>query len=172
MPDGSYLLSGHDGPYAVERFACGAGPAGWRYVATRSRPGDGAPLGRLDLVLGSAGEALRVQVAAAGWQLRGGVVGPDVLWRRGDDERSERADGFAGSSPVWLLAAALRVAGRGPVRLRLVHLGDDALATSVVEQAWTPTDGGWLVDDLATGVRGRVEVAGDRVLHAPGVELL
>lgn len=158
----------------MERFTCGAGPAGWRYVATREQPGTGAPLGRLDVVLSPGGAALRVQVATGGWLLRGGAVGPDLLWRRGDDERSERADGFTGSSPVWLLAAALRGGGHAdPVRLRLVRLGDEALATSVVEQTWTRLAAErWQVDDLGTGERGTVELAGDRVLRAPGVRLL
>ena len=182
MPRGAYLLSGHDGPYAVERFSCAPGPAGWRYVATRADPATGAPLGRLDVVLDAAGRAHRVHVEAGGWELRGGAVGAQVLWRRGEVEREERAAGFTGTSPVWAVAATrLLGAAAGPVRLRLVRLGDEALATLVVEQAWVRTaveehDGvpvaRWAADDLATGERRAVHLAGDVVLEAPGARLL
>ncbi|HEU0102853.1 MAG TPA: hypothetical protein VFR07_11095, partial [Mycobacteriales bacterium] len=93
MPRGAYLVGGgpHEpGPYALERFSCAAGPAGWRYVATREHPGTGAPLGRLDVVLDATGAPVRVQVETGGWALRGGVVGDEAWWRRGDDERRER----------------------------------------------------------------------------------
>ena len=171
MPRGAYLLTGHDGPYARERFTCAPGPAGWRYVATREDPATGAPLGRLDVVLDSAGRALRVHVEAGGWELRGGSLGAQVLWRRGDVEREEPAAGFTGTSPVWSVAAA-RLAGAGPVRLRLVRLGDDSLATLVVAEAWARLDEAvWQADDLATGERRRVQVAGGVVLAAPGVAL-
>ena len=86
MPRGAYLLSGSDGPYAVERFSCAPGPAGWRYVATRSHASTGAPLGRLDVALDGAGRPHRVHVEQGGWELRGGAVGPHVLWRRGETE--------------------------------------------------------------------------------------
>ncbi|HEU0103074.1 MAG TPA: hypothetical protein VFR07_12225 [Mycobacteriales bacterium] len=181
MPAGAYLLSGPDGPYAVERFSCGAGPAGWRYVARREQPGTGAPLGRLDVVLDARGRVLRAAVDAGGWQLRGGVVGPEVLWRRGDAEHSARAAGFSGTSPVWLLAAT-RLLGAGPdgraaTRLRWVRLGDEALATHLVDERWAGTPTGqagvhrWEAADLATGVLRVCVVAGDLVLDAPGVAL-
>lgn len=183
MPQGTYLLqgTGHEpGPYALERFSCAAGPAGWRYVATREHPETGARLGRLDVVLDESGAAVRVQVEAGGWVLRGGVVGGQVLWRRGDEEHSERAVGFTGTSPVWALAAA-RLAGPQPRRLRLVRLGDEALATRVVEQGWVRTGqeqrGGvevvrLEVADLDTGERRALHVSGDLLLDAPGSVLL
>ncbi len=182
MPRGAYLLSGHDGPYAVERFSCAPGPVGWRYVATREHPSTGRPLGRLDVVLSAAGRAHRVHVELGGWELRGGAVGAQLLWRRGEVEREERAAGFTGTSPVWAVAAA-RLLGTtgGPARLRLVRLGDDALATLAVEQSWARTgfedrDGvpvaRWAVDDPATGERRDLALAGDVLLGAPGVRLL
>ena len=186
MPRGAYLLTGHDGPYAVERFSCAPGPAGWRYVATREDPATGARSGRLDVVLDATGRALRVHVEAWGWELRGGVVGPQVLWRRGEQEREERAAGFTGTSPVWSVAAARLLAagpgaGEGPVRVRLVRLGDETLATLLVDERWARAgaqarDGvavdGWEAADLATGERRAVHLAGDVVLDAPGVRLL
>lgn len=181
MPRGSYRLS-TDGAALVERFACGAGPAGWRYVATREDEGSGAVRGRLDVVLDAVGAPLRVHVEAAGWVLRGGAVGSELLWRRGDAEAGAVADGFTGTSPVWLLAAARRCARRPEVtRLRLLRLGDEALATRLVDQAWSGTGtrrqgglevAGFEVTDLQTGQRGPVHCTPDVVLDAPGVELL
>lgn len=180
MTAGAYLLSDDLGAYAVERFSCGAGPAGWRYVATREQPGTGAPLGRLDVVVDAHGAAVRVAVQAAGWLLRGGVVGAEVLWRRGADERSAVATGFTGSSPVWVLAATRRLTGPAAA-LRLVRLGDEALSTTLVDQRWTSGrrqdhDGleVWHheVADLATGRAWSVGTAGDLVVHAPGTRLL
>lgn len=182
MPSGSYLLSGHDGPYAVERFSCAAGPAGWRYVATREQPGTGAPLGSLEVVLDVRGTALRVQVETRGWLLRGGVVGPDALWRRGDVERSSPAAGYTGSSPVWVLATTRLLArATAAVSVRLVRLGDEALATSVVDERWERTGSSrhdgldverWVTADLGSGEQRVVHVAGELVLTAPGVSLL
>lgn len=183
MPRGAYLLSGHDGPYALERFACAPGPVGWRYVATREDPDSGARTGRLDVVLDAAGRALRVHVEAGGWELRGGAVGGSVLWRRGDVEREERAAGFTGTSPVWAVATTRRLsADAAPdVRLRLVRLGDEALATLVVDEAWSrlgaqERDGvlveRWDAADLATGERRALSLARDVLVQAPGVQLL
>ncbi len=181
MARGSYRLAA-DGAALVERFACAPGPAGWRYVATREDEGTGAARGRLDVVLDASGTPLRVHVEAAGWVLRGGAVGSELLWRRGDAEAGAVADGFTGSSPVWLLAAARRCARQAqPVtRLRLLRLGDEALATRLVDQAWSAAGtrrqgdlevAGFEVTDLQTGERGAVHVAGNVVLDAPGVEL-
>lgn len=182
MPRGAYLLSGHDGPYGLERFSCAPGPVGWRYVATREDPDSGARTGRLDVVLDLSGRAVRVHMEAGGWELRGGVVGSQLLWRRGDVEREQRATGFTGTSPVWAVATVRRLARTaGPVRLRLVRLGDDALGTLLVDESWARTgteerDGvpveRWQAADLATGERRAIHVAGDVVLDAPGVRLL
>ena len=176
MPSGTYALEGD----VTERFSCGHGPAGWRYVATRERAG--APAGRLDVVLTAGGAVLRAQVETGGWLLRGGAVGPDLLWRRGEREHTSRAAGFTGTSPVWALAAARLLTGTpGPVRLRLVRLGDEALATRVVEERWQCTGterragvdiARWEVADLETGEQRALHVAGDLLLSAPGVELV
>lgn len=186
MPSGAYLLSGPDlsgppGPYAVEHFTCGSGPAGWRYTATREDPATGAHLGWLDLVLDAAGLVRQVHVEAGGWVLRGGVVGPECTWRRGHDEHTARASGFTGSSPAWVVATARLLRPDEPVRTRLVRVTDDALGTRLVDEAWVRTgtrvSEGLPVDryeaaDLATGGRRVVHLAGDLVLEAPGVRLL
>jgi hypothetical protein len=177
MPRGSYLLSDDAGPYAVERFSCAPGPAGWRYVAAREDPVTARPLGRIDLVLDAAGRTLRLEVEAGGWQLRGGAVGDRLLWRRGEEERSERAHAFTGSSPAYAVALSRLAPG---VR-RLVLVADPVLATRTVDESWTQgpvedRDGlrvvRWQADDLATGERRVLHLAGDVVLDAPGVRLL
>ena len=182
MPSGSYLLCGHDGAWAVERFRCGPGPAGWRYVADRSDPRTGAPLGRLDLTLDAAGRTVRLLVHAGGWELRGGVAGADAVWRRGEQERAQRAAGFTGTSPAYAVATArlLGPTADAPRRVRLVAVTEPVLATRVVDEGWALTgverhDGldvaRYEVADLATGERRVVHLAGDVVLDAPGVAL-
>lgn len=181
MAGGAYLLSDDAGEVAVERFSCGAGPAGWRYVATRTEPRTGRALGAIDLVVDARGAVLRLAVSAGGWELRGGALGTSVLWRRGAagkeaPERVEAASGFTGSSPAFAVALARR-----PGRHRLVHVGDGHLATRLVEQQWetagTAVHEGvavtsYDVTDLQTGQRSAVRLHGDVVLEATGVRLL
>ena len=169
MPVGSYLLTGHDGPYAVERFEARETDDGWRYVGVRRHPTTGADLGRVELLVDPAGRVIRLELTAGGWLLRGGVVGPEALWRRGEEERSEQAHGFTGTSPAFAVAAS-RLTGSGR-SLRLVAVHDAALATSVVDQAWTPVTGGWESADLATGERGRWTIEHGVVRTGPGVTL-
>jgi hypothetical protein len=173
VSSGSYLLSGHDGPYAVERFVCGEEPAGWRYVGRREDPGSGTDLGRIDLLADAGGRILRLEVAAGGWLLRGGVVGAEAIWRRGDEERSEPAHGFTGTSPAYAIAAIrLAAAAGGSARLRLVAVHDGALATSAVDANWLPAgEGEWTVDDVATGQRRQLHVRDDLVVAGSGIAL-
>ena len=165
---GAYRLSGHDGPYAVERFTCGATADGWRYEGTR----EGGRI-ELELVAGT----VRLHVEGGGWVLRGAASGGHVVWRRGREEHESVADGFTGSSPAFLLVGA-RLARP---RLSLVEVTEPVLATRVTTQAWTSLgredhDGigvdAWRVDDLATGERRTVRLAGDVVVEAPGVQLV
>ena len=178
---GAYLLSGHDGPYAVERFSCSREASGdadrWRWTATREDPRTGAPLGRLELHRDRA--ALRLHVEAGGWVLRGAAGSGEVVWRRGSEERTAAADGFTGSSPAHLIVASALAAG--PVRLRLVEVTEPVLATREVLQDWTAgepevRDDVRLVShrwsDPATGDGGPVWLSGGLVLAGPGVRLL
>ncbi len=170
MPAGSYLLSGHDGPYAVERFTCSEQPEGWRYVGCREHPATGHVLGRIELLIDALGQVVRLELAAGGWLLRGGVVGPEALWRRGEQERSEQAHGFTGTSPAYVVASTrLAAAGTGHQRLIAVH--DGALATSTVDQAWAVANDGWDSTDLATGERARWRVEDGVVVVGQGVHL-
>ena len=166
---GAYLLSGHDGPYAVERFTCGPVDGGWRYDATRD---DGW---RIELEL--AGGTVRLHVEGGGWVLRGAAAGGRVLWRRGEQEREADGDGFTGSSPGLLVLGARL----DRPRRQLVEVTEPVLATRTTTQAWTSLgtadhDGvevaTWQVDDLATGERRTVRLAGDVVVEAPGVRLV
>ena len=197
MATGEYLLSDpHDGtPLAVERFRCAAGPVGWRYVATRHLPGTGSQgvVGRIDLTVDARWRQLRVEVAAGGWLVRGGLSGSGLEWvRRAEDgageaeEYTEAATGFAAASPGLLVCAArmAALAPGGQVDLRLVALTPPGLAATTVRQRWrldgrTPHRGEdveLLVDDftvldLDLGSGGPVHLTGDVVLAAPGVDL-
>jgi len=175
---GAYLLSGHDGPYAVERFSLSGGSDRWSWTATREEPAGGAGLGRLDVH--RDGATLRLHVEAGGWVLRGASAPGQVVWRRGTQEHAAAADGFTGSSPAFLLAAAA-LAGAGPVRLRLVEVTEPVLATRQVLRDWSAGESasregvevvGHRWSDPATGDGGPVWLAAGLVLSAPGVRLL
>lgn len=164
---GAYELSGHDGPYALERFTCGPIAGGWRYEGVRDA-------GRIELEL--SGTTVRLHVEGGGWVLRGAAAGGQVLWRRGEQEHEAAGDGFTGSSPGFLLLGARL----GRPRLHLVEVTEPVLATRSATQAWTDLGtadhsgvevAGYRVDDLATGERRTVRLAGDVVVEAPGVRL-
>ncbi|MDQ6873521.1 MAG: hypothetical protein M3042_00445 [Actinomycetota bacterium] len=184
MPSGAYRHE--DG--TVEEFQCAAGPAGWRYVST-------TPAGRLDLAVDSRWRQARVEVRAGGWQLRGGVAGPDTVWLRtgagGDpaDAREHRAGaaGFTGRSPALLIATArsLRLAVGERVRIRLVALTEPVLATRLVDQEWLlhdvaehAADAGAVpvehygIGDLSTGVSTELYLCGDVAVSGTGIELV
>ena len=123
---------------------------GTTYTATHWR-GD-AQVGRLELVVSPR---VRLHVEAGGWVLRGGLVGSDVLWRRGaggagGQEREAVADGFTGASPAYALALLARLED-GPRRLRLVEVTEPVLATRLVDQEWSRSGDVLTVTDLATG---------------------
>ena len=172
---GAYLLSGHDGPYALERFTCSHDADGWRYDGTRTDPVTGAVVGSVELHL--AGRTTRLHVEAGAWVLRGAAAHGEVLWRRGDQERTAPGDGFTGTSPAFLVACA-RLARE---RLHLIELTEPVLATRTATQQWsaagrTEHDGievdSWQVDDLSTGERRELRLAGALVVQAPGVRLV
>ncbi|MFE0464841.1 hypothetical protein ACFW1A_36870 [Kitasatospora sp. NPDC058965] len=195
MPNGRYSHHDpHDGsPLGEERFSCAPGAAGWRYVSKTYAP-DGTVLSSCDLTLDSRSRPLRMELRAGGWQVRGGAV-DGVAWVRTDPadpagaaatEGHDRAHGFAGDSPAFLIATArlLALAEGGTARVRLVSFTGAALAPRTVDQGWRlagveehPTDSGPLrveryqLTDLATGELQEVHLAGDVVLAAPGLEL-
>ena len=114
---------------------------------------------------------LRLAVVSGAWELRGGAVGPDVVWRRGPDERTARAAGFTGPSPAYDVVVARRLAlPVGQVRrLRLVEVTEPVLATRTVEVQWAraPDTQGterYDVTDLATGERRVVHLLDDLVV--------
>ncbi|TQF05183.1 hypothetical protein E6W39_26750 [Kitasatospora acidiphila] len=195
MPNGRYSLHDpHDHTLlGEERFSCAPGPAGWRYVAKRYAL-DGNLLGSVDLTLDSRSRPLRMELRAGGWQVRGGAV-DGVAWVRSAaadptgttaTEGHDRAHGFSGDSPAFLIATArlLRLDEGAAARVRLVSFTGAALAPRTFDQGWTlrsvedhPTDSGPLrvehyqVADLETGEQREVHLAGDVLLAAPGIEL-
>ncbi len=195
MPNGRYSLHDvHDHLLlGEERFSCAPGPAGWRYVSKTYAP-DGRVLGTVDLTLDSRARPLRMELRSGGWQVRGGAV-DGVAWVRADAEDPageqaveghDRAHGFAGRSPAFLVAAArlLRLREGASARIRLVAFTEPVLAPRTFDQGWLlegvdthDTDSGPLlveryqVADLETGEQQVVHLAGDVVLAAGGVEL-
>ncbi|MCN9244094.1 hypothetical protein NGF19_25495 [Streptomyces sp. RY43-2] len=193
MPRGRYSLHDpHDHTLlADEHFQCAPGPTGWRYVSQLTTPtGDHA--GSVDLALDELGRPLRLELHAAGWQVRGAAL-DGVTWVRSDPtgtratEGTVRAHAFTGTSPAFLVATArlLRLTpSSSPTRVRLVSFTEPVLAPRTVDQSWAlfqreahATDNAPLIVDeyqvtaLDTGERHTVHIAGDVVLAAPGVEL-
>lgn len=195
MPNGRYSLTDtHDRlPLGEERFSCAPGSAGWRYVSKTYGP-DGSPIGGLDLTLDSRARPLRLEARSGGWLVRGGAV-DGVAWVRtaaADPsgphaaEGHDRAHGFTGRSPAFLVATArmLRLDPGRTARVRLVALTEPVLAPRTLDQSWQladvethATDSGPLVvemyqvTDLESGEQQQVHLAGDVVLAAAGVEL-
>ena len=106
VPTGRYVhLDPHGGtPVAVEEFSCASGAAGWRYVSTVRDPG-GGEMGRVDVTLDGGGRQVRVELAAGGWRLRGGVAGGETVWVRVPDT----------GRPVAEPGGYARVSGAGEV---------------------------------------------------------
>lgn len=197
VPRGLYSLRDEDGTVvAYERFSCAPGPAGWRYHAQVLAPDGRTPTGLVDVTTDARGSQIRVEVRAGGWVVRGGVADGETVWVRtgasGQDtiettgEETAAAAGFTGRSPGFLIAVArlLRLRAGASSRVRLVALTNPALEPLTVEMSWSlttveqcPTEVGPLpveryeTEDLASGQRAAVHLAGDVVLAAPGVEL-
>ncbi|MGW5098251.1 hypothetical protein ACWEQU_20620 [Streptomyces nodosus] len=193
MPRGRYSLHDpHDHTLlAEEHFQCAPGPSGWRYVSQRTTP-SGDHSGSVDLALDELGRPIRLELHAAGWQVRAAAL-DGVTWVRTDPtgahatEGNVRAHAFTGTSPAFLVATArlLRLTpSSSATRVRLVAFTDPVLAPRTVDQSWAlvereahPTDNAPLmveeyqVTALDTGERHTVHLAGDVVLSAPGIEL-
>ena len=187
MPRGVYHhLDPHGHVVGVERFSCAPGVAGWRYVSQTYDPND-APLGRLDLTVDADWRQVRVAVTLGGTTLRAGVVGPDVVWIRGDaGEETATAAGLTGSSPAFTIATArlLSLSLLDRCRVHLLRVTEPAALLLPVDEGWALVDvtkheaedaalevERYEVADLATAERRVVHLAGDVVLDAPGVEL-
>ncbi|WP_328451784.1 hypothetical protein OG780_25245 [Streptomyces sp. NBC_00386] len=207
MPRGRYSLHDpHDHtPLADEHFHCAPGPSGWRYVSQLTTPSGTAPdglpepaattvTGSVDLALDDLGRPIRLELHAAGWQVRGAAL-DGVTWVRTDPTGTEATEGnvpahaFTGTSPAFLVATArlLRLApsaAPSATRVRLVAFTDPVLAPRTLDQSWAliasethTTDNGPLTVDeyqvtaLDTGEQHAVHIAGDVVLAAPGIEL-
>ncbi|MEV6162984.1 hypothetical protein AB0L71_13845 [Streptomyces sp. NPDC052052] len=193
MPRGRYSLHDlHDHTLlGEEHFQCAPGPSGWRYVSTITAP-SGDHLGSVDLTLDEPGRPIRLELHAAGWQVRGAAL-EGVTWVRTDPtgmqatEGNVRAHAFTGTSPAFLVATT-RLLGLTPdspeTRVRLVAFTDPVLAPRTVDQSWAlvnseahATDNGPLIVDeyqvraLDTGEQHTLHIAGDVVLSAPGIEL-
>jgi len=155
-------------------------------------PDGRTPTGLVDVTTDASGLQIRVEVRAGGWVVRGGVADGETVWVRtaasGEEagEDTAPAAGFTGRSPGFLVAVArlLGLRAGGTSRVRLVALTEPALAPVPVEVAWSlttveeyPTQVGPLpveryqTADLASGQRAAVQLAGDVVLAATGVEL-
>ncbi|MQA84012.1 MAG: hypothetical protein GEV03_05100 [Streptosporangiales bacterium] len=194
MPRGVYV---HLEDGVREHFQCAPGPAGWRYVAELSVPDapDGAAgtAGAIDLTVDSRWRQIRLVMRSGGWLARGGVAGHEVLWLRAREEtgtetaeHAERAAGFVGRSPAFLVAVARMLElepGTGS-DVRLVRLAEPALAALTVRERWVLAETTvhqtdieplrverYEVADLATGEGRTIHLAGDVVLAAPGIEL-
>lgn len=177
MPTGEYRHE--DG--ALEWFSCAPDGGGWRYDARRS---DG---GTVELVADGMWRPARLQLTAGDRVLRGGAVGPDLLWVTAGQEHSARAVGFLGDSPGLRVAVArsLRLAEGESADVRLLALAAPALAARTVPQRWTLAEITWHeadgerlpverydVADLETGEMSRLHLAGDVLVAAPGIELV
>ncbi|HZA86195.1 MAG TPA: hypothetical protein VE466_04900, partial [Acidimicrobiales bacterium] len=175
---------------------CAPGPVGWRYNAQVLAADGRTPTGLVDVTTDASGLQIRVEVRAGGWVVRGGVADGETVWVRtgasGEDTGEEAGEdtapaaGFTGRSPGFLVAVArlLGLRAGASSRVRLVALTEPALAPLPVEVAWSlttveeyPTQVGPLpveryqTADLASGQLAAVQLAGDVVLAATGVEL-
>jgi hypothetical protein len=181
VPSGTYL---HVDEGLEERFQCAPGPGGWRY--TSNRP-DGV---RTDLVVDARWRQIRVELVTPTWWVRGGVTGPEVAWVRAAGEtgaeHTERASGFLGDSPGFLVAVAhsLGLDDGASADVRLVRVSGPSLAPLTATWRWhragtstheTETEplpvSQYEVTDLSTGEVDTVHIAGDVIVAAPGVEL-
>jgi len=200
VPKGTYHHLDPDGVIVgVEVFSCAPGPSGWRYVSQTHDP-EGRAQSRVDLTVDDRWRQLRVQVAAGGWLVRGGLTGREVAWVRTpeeptrapapDDVTEQRAAaiGFTGTSPAFIIATArlLGLAADGRRTAKLVRITEPACAALPIDEGWALVDvttheqadhdpltvERYEIADLATAERRVVHLAGDVVVDATGLELV
>lgn len=144
------------------------------------------------MTLDLRGRPLRVALEIGGWAMRGGLSGAELLWVRGPAadgpaeavEHRERASGFTGVSPAFLVATAAAVPRNGdPVRIRVVTLSD-VLGARSQDQRWRLAGieshraddaavdvAAYEIIDIDTAVPETVHIAGDVVLAAASFAL-
>ena len=118
----------------------------------------------------------RVEALMDGWVIRGGVVGAECLWVRGETEHRADAVGFTGLSPGFEVATARRLAlAEGDSRhLVLVELTPPVGAALTVRRTWTRTEGPdegierYEVADVDTGEGWVLHLAGDVLVSREG----
>ncbi len=179
MPRGIYQLAGRS-----EAFSCAPGPAGWRFVSDR-----------LDLACDTGFRPVRFVVTSSGGQvLRGGGLRLDdgtplLVWAPADDPAGERTAAagalLTGSPGAWVsFLRTVAPPGSAPVSADVVALeiDPDSAAALTVRRRVTRTGAQahqapagtlqvetWTVDDLDTGARRELHLAGDvLVWAAPG----
>ena len=111
-----------------------------------------------------------------GWEVRGGRVGPELVWMRGAQEHRAVAVGFTGSSPAYdvALAGVLRLEVGERQRIRLVEISEPVAAARTVEQEWIRTTAAepeverYEVADLQTGERWVVHLSGAVLVSREG----
>ena len=148
----------------VETFTCGDGS----YLGLRE-DGD-----RIELLADG-----RLVALHDGWEVRGGRVGPDLLWARGTEERSAKAVAFTGSSPAYdvALAQLLGLAVGERRKVTLVEISEPVAAARTVEHAWARTDGPepdvdrYEVADLQTAERWVLHLSGDILVSREGARV-
>lgn len=152
----------------MERFRCGPTTAGWSYAATRHEPVSGALVGKIELAMS------RWHLEAGGWVLRAGVVGDQVLWRRGDQDGEAVAVGLTGTSPAYdvVLIGQLALAVGEQRRVRLLAVTEPVLATRLVDEQWHRTaEDRYEAIDLATGEGRWRQLDADLVVAGAGLVL-
>lgn len=124
----------------------------------------------LDLISG------RFEAEYDGWALRGGAVGGEALWTRGEEQHRAQAAGFTAASPAYDIAVArlLDLAPGESRKLALVELCEPVGAARTVRRTWTRTACDerdlhrYEVDDVDSGERSVLHLAGDVLVSREG----
>ncbi len=109
----------------------------------------------------------RLEAVVDGWEVRGGVVGSECLWVRGEDEHRAVAAGFTGPSPAYDVSTArlLGLEVGDTMRLTLVELTRPVGAAQTVRHGWARTEAAepdverYEVADLDSGERWVLHVS-------------
>ena len=124
----------------------------------------------LDLATG------RFEAEYDGGVLRGGVVGGEALWVRGEDQHRAEASAFTAVSPAYdvTVAKLVDLAVGESRRIALVELIEPVGAARTVRRTWSRTASAepdvarYEVDDADTGERSVLHVAGHVLVSREG----